>query len=58
MPGSLSAALLRSGDLDANASEALRRRYDVLSAFARVVPVPAPAFPPEARQDQGQVEEH
>ena len=43
-PRSLSAALLRAGDLDANASEALRRRFAVLLASARVVPVPVAAF--------------
>ncbi len=57
MPSSLSAALLRSGGLDANASEAFRRRHAVLYSFARVVPVLA-AFPPEVRQEEGQVEEH
>ena len=43
-PSSLSAALLRAGDLDAHASEALRRRFAVLLASARVVPVPVAAF--------------
>ncbi len=58
MPSSLSAALLRSRGLDANASEALHRRHAVLYAFARVVPVPVAAFPPEFRQEEGQAEEH
>ena len=58
MPSSLAAALLRSGELDANASEPIRRRHAVLSALARVVPVPRAAFPREARQEEGQVEEH
>ena len=43
-PSSLSAALLRTRDLDANASEALRRRHAVLLASARVVPVPRAAL--------------
>ena len=43
-PSSLSAALLRARDLDANASEALRRRHAVLLASARVVPVPRAAL--------------
>ena len=43
-PSRLSAALLRTGDLEAGASEALRIRHAVLLAAARVVPVPAAAF--------------
>ena len=58
MPSSLAAALLRSGEPDANASEPTRRRHAVLSSLARVVPVPRAAFPREARQEEGQVEEH
>jgi hypothetical protein len=42
-PSRLSASLLRAGDLEANASEALRSRHAVLLAAARVVPVPAAA---------------
>ena len=58
MPSSLAAALLRSGELDAHESELIRRRHAVLSSLARVVPVPRAAFPREARQEEGQVEEH
>ena len=43
-PSRLSVALLRTGDLEAGASEALRIRHAVLLAAARVVPVPAAAF--------------
>ena len=57
MPSSLSAALLRTGGLDAKASEALRRRHALLFADARVVPVPEAAFPRGVRQEEGQVEE-
>ena len=57
MPSSLSAALLRTGGLDAKASEALRRRHALLLASARVVPVPEAAFPRGVRQEEGQVEE-
>ena len=42
-PSRLSASLLRAGDLEANASEALRSRHAALLAAARVVPVPAAA---------------
>ena len=58
MPSSLAAALLRSSEPDANASEATRKRHAVLLSLARVVPVPRAAFPREARQEEGQVEEH
>ena len=56
-PSGLSAALLRAGDLDANASEALRSRYALLLASARVVPGPGVASWQGARQEEGQVQE-
>ena len=56
-PSSFSAALLRSRDLDANASEALRRRFTLLRATARVVPVPGAAFPAGRQAGGRQVQE-
>ena len=55
-PAGLSAALLRSGPLDADASEPLRIRHALLVAAARVVPVLPAARPQEAGGRQ--VEEH
>ena len=56
-PSSLSAALLRAGDLDANASEALRSRFAALVASARVVPIPVVAFRVGSKAGGRQVQE-
>ena len=56
-PSSLSAALLRAGDLDANASEALRSRFAALLASARVVPIPVVAFRAGSQAGGRQVQE-
>jgi hypothetical protein len=58
MPGGLSAALLRAGPLDANASEGVCRRHALLLGAARVVPVPAAAFQLEGQAGGRQVQEH
>ena len=56
-PAGLSAALLRAGPLDADASEGLRTRHALLLAAARVVPVPAAASPRGRQAEAGQGQE-